>query len=50
MSDHLSTSSELRPAPGMDLNRFPFRCELSLQPLITFWTQTSAYQEFGRGG
>src|SRR5215831_2723288 len=27
----------------------PFRCELSLAPLITFWTQTSAYSEFGRG-
>ena len=27
----------------------PFRCELSLAPLITFWTQTSAYHEFGRG-
>jgi hypothetical protein len=28
---------------------FPFRCELSLAPLITFWTQISAYHEFGRG-
>ena len=28
---------------------FPFRCELSLAPLITFWTQVSAYSEFGRG-
>jgi GAF domain-containing protein len=28
---------------------FPFPCELSLGPLITFWTQVSAYQEFGRG-
>ncbi len=27
----------------------PFRCELSLAPLITFWTQISAYHEFGRG-
>src|SRR5215831_20635300 len=27
----------------------PFRCELSLAPLISFWTQTSAYSEFGRG-
>jgi len=27
----------------------PFRTELSLAPLITFWTQTSAYSEFGRG-
>src|SRR5215470_9197151 len=31
------------PAP------FPFRCELSLAPLITFWTVTSAYHELGRG-
>src|SRR5215510_10654756 len=31
------------PAP------FPFRSELSLAPLITFWTQLSAYHEFGRG-
>src|SRR5215510_3568115 len=28
---------------------FPFRCELSLAPLITFWTQLSAYHELGRG-
>jgi hypothetical protein len=28
---------------------FPFRCELSLAPLITFWTQVSAYSELGRG-
>jgi len=27
----------------------PFRCELSLGPLITFWTQVSSYSEFGRG-
>jgi GAF domain-containing protein len=33
----------------MDPAAFPFRCELSLAPLITFWTQTSAYHEFGRG-
>jgi len=31
------------------LSSFPFRCELSLAPLITFWTQVSAYSEFGRG-
>src|SRR5215831_14559020 len=29
--------------------KVPFRCELSLAPLITFWTQLSAYSEFGRG-
>ena len=33
----------------MDPAAFPFRCDLSLAPLITFWTQTSAYHEFGRG-
>ncbi len=40
------------PAPGAsasDATVFPFRCELSLAPLITFWTQLSAYHEFGRG-
>src|SRR5215467_2728801 len=31
------------------LDSFPFRRELSLAPLITFWTQLSAYSEFGRG-
>jgi GAF domain-containing protein len=34
---------------AIDPAAFPFRCELSLAPLITFWTQTSAYHEFGRG-
>ena len=33
----------------MDPAAFPFRCELSLAPLIKFWTQLSAYHEFGRG-
>ena len=33
----------------MDPAAFPFTCELSLAPLITFWTQLSAYHEFGRG-
>jgi GAF domain-containing protein len=33
----------------MDPAAFPFRSELSLAPLITFWTQLSAYHEFGRG-
>jgi GAF domain-containing protein len=36
-------------ATAIDPAAFPFRCELSLAPLITFWTQTSAYHEFGRG-
>jgi hypothetical protein len=36
-------------AVGPEAPAFPFRCELSLAPLITFWTQLSAYHEFGRG-
>ena len=35
------------PAPQQP--PLPFRCDLSLGPLITFWTQLSAYSEFGRG-
>src|SRR5262245_65971890 len=27
----------------------PFRTELSLAPLVRFWTQLSSYSEFGRG-
>src|SRR3984893_9024541 len=42
-------SSDAGLAPGRDAAAFPFRCELSLAPLITFWTQLSAYHEFGRG-
>src|SRR5260370_31175499 len=38
-----------REGAGPDAAAFPFRCELSLAPLITFWTQLSAYHEFGRG-
>jgi len=33
----------------MDPASFPFRCQLSLGPLISFWTQFSAYHELGRG-
>ena len=36
-------------APAAAHVQLPFRCELSLAPLITFWTQVSAYSEFGRG-
>jgi GAF domain-containing protein len=44
------TGSAIAPgATAMDSAAFPFRCELSLAPLITFWTQLSAYHEFGRG-
>ena len=42
-------STAVRVAAGPDPAAFPFRCELSLAPLITFWTQLSAYHEFGRG-
>src|SRR5262245_10952539 len=42
-------SPDRQSAPAADPKALPFRCELSLAPLITFWTQTSAYSEFGRG-
>src|SRR5499426_3447973 len=35
--------------PGVYLTALPFRTELSLAPLIRFWTQLSAYSELGRG-
>src|SRR5260370_40051111 len=44
----LGTAAPRAPA-GPDAAEFPFRCELSLAPLSTFWTQLSAYHEFGRG-
>jgi hypothetical protein len=44
-----SRSSEAPVTPAAPSMPFPFRCELSLAPLITFWTQISAYHEFGRG-
>src|SRR5215475_10020509 len=49
VSDGISTSADSQTAPPAASRGFPFRCELSLAPLITFWTQTSAYSEFGRG-
>ena len=49
VSGLVSRSADPQPAPAADPKAFPFRCELSLAPLITFWTQTSAYHEFGRG-
>ena len=45
----VSGSTAGRGTAGADPDGFPFRCELSLAPLITFWTQLSAYHEFGRG-
>ena len=45
----MSGSAVVGVATDRDPAAFPFRCELSLAPLITFWTQLSAYHEFGRG-
>src|SRR5215831_11464215 len=41
--------SDVHAAPSVRPMALPFRCELSLAPLITFWTQVSAYREFGQG-
>jgi hypothetical protein len=49
MGSVMPGSAALRAATGTDPAAFPFRCELSLAPLITFWTQLSAYHELGRG-
>src|SRR4029434_9326273 len=43
----VSTSVGL--GPGTNATAVPFRTELSLAPLIRFWTQLSAYSELGRG-
>src|SRR5215471_14194254 len=45
----LSEPAAGRVGTQADSSPFPFRCELSLNPLITFWTQLSAYHELGRG-
>src|SRR5882724_1550886 len=45
----VSGSTAGRGTAGAEPDGFPFKCELSLAPLITFWTQLSAYSEFGRG-
>jgi hypothetical protein len=45
----VSGSTAGRGTAGAEPDAFPFKCELSLAPLITFWTQLSAYHEFGRG-
>jgi GAF domain-containing protein len=45
----LARSDGPRAGAGANPGAFPFRCELSLAPLITFWTQLSAYHELGRG-
>lgn len=44
-----SEAAAVRVASQGDPAPFPFRCELSLAPLISFWTQLSAYHELGRG-
>jgi hypothetical protein len=49
VSSAMSGTAAVRVVAGTDASAFPFRCELSLAPLITFWTQLSAYHEFGRG-
>src|SRR6266849_6013739 len=49
VSSAMSGTAAVRDVAGTDASAFPFRCELSLAPLITFWTQLSAYHEFGRG-
>jgi len=45
----VSGPADVQAQPASPATALPFRCELSLKPLITFWTQTSAYREFGRG-
>src|SRR5215510_8057006 len=42
-------SEDTQAAQAGHPDSFPFRCELSLAPLIAFWTHVSAYSEFGRG-
>src|SRR6202040_3965849 len=49
VSSAMAGTAAVPDAAGPDAAAFPFRCELSLAPLITFWTQLSAYHEFGRG-
>jgi GAF domain len=42
-------STSVGVGPGAHSTALPFRTELSLAPLIRFWTQLSAYSELGRG-
>jgi hypothetical protein len=44
----VSPSVSVGAGPGAH-STLPFRTELSLAPLIRFWTQLSAYSELGRG-
>src|SRR5499426_463243 len=45
----VSPSVDVGTRPGAHPTALPFRTELSLAPLIRFWTQLSAYSELGRG-
>jgi len=45
----VSPPAHLGAGPGAHPTALPFRTELSLAPLIRFWTQLSAYSELGRG-
>src|SRR5262247_2050222 len=45
----VTPSADVAARPGANLTALPFRTELSLAPLIRFWTQLSAYSELGRG-
>src|SRR5881396_2306801 len=45
----LKPSADLQSALRLDPKGFPFRSELSLEPLIAFWTQMSAEQGSAKG-
>jgi len=45
----VSSAVDVGAGPGTHATAVPFRTELSLAPLIRFWTQLSAYSELGRG-
>src|SRR3989442_3803473 len=45
----VSPSLHVGAGPSAHSPALPFRTELSLAPLIRFWTQLSAYSELGRG-
>src|SRR6202008_4312286 len=45
----VTPSVSVGAGPAAQSTGLPFRTELSLAPLIRFWTQLSAYSELGRG-
>src|SRR5258708_18542529 len=49
LTSEMAGTAAVRDAAGRGGAAFRLRCEVSLAPLITFWTQLSAYHEFGRG-